>query len=184
MKKIVASLMAAFALVSAAPVFAQDQAQAPDPAASAAANELFEAMHYRTMMNGMMQQMTQGMEQTMRASAEAAIKSNPKTTPEQKKAALAKMEADLPAAVARVRGVLNDAGLVDEMMAEIVPFYARTYTADELKQITAFYRSPVGVKMMATMPQLMQTAMQVAQKVMVKRVQPMMEQMQAQPAGK
>ena len=179
--------MAAFALMGAAPVFAQvqAQAQAPDPAATAAANELFEAMHYRTMMASMTQQMTQGMEQTMRASAEAVIKNNAKLTPEQKKAALAKMEAELPGAVARMRSIMNDAGLVDEMMAELVPFYARTYSADELKQITAFYRSPVGAKMMATMPQLMQTAMQVAQKVMLKRVQPMVEQMQqAQQAGK
>lgn len=183
MKKIVASVISACALLGAVPAVAQ--AQAPDPAAAAAANELFEAMHYRTMMGGMMQQMTQGMEQAMRSSAEAVIKNNTKTTPEQKKAALSRMEAELPAAVARMREVLNDAGLVDEMMAEIVPFYARTYTADELKQITAFYRSPVGAKMMATTPQLMQTAMQVAQKVMLKRVQPMIEQMQQAPqAGK
>ena len=180
MKKVVASLMVSCALMSGAPVFAQ--AQAPDPAAVTAARELFDAMKYRDVMTGLMQQMAQGMAQSMRAGAEASIKNNPKTTPEQKQALMAKMEAELPAELAKMRAVMTDPGLVDEMMTEIVPLYARNFTADELKQIAVFYRSPVGVKTLATMPQLMGEAMQLGQKVVLHRIQALQKAQQGQQA--
>ena len=180
MKKIVASLIAAFALMGGAPVFAQEQAL--DPAAVAAANDLFDAMHYREMMGSMIPQLVQGMAKAMHDGAEARIKNDSKATPEQKKAALAKMEAELPAAMNQVRTVLADPGLVDEMMAATVPMYARTFSADELKQLAVFYRSPVGVKVLTTMPQLMGEGMKVGQQIMMRRLQPMLEQAQA--AGK
>ncbi|NVD73101.1 DUF2059 domain-containing protein [Duganella sp. BJB1802] len=173
MKKIVISIVAAFALAGAAPAFAQ-----ADAASTAAARELFEAMSYRTMMTGIMQQMSLNIGQSMRAGAEAAIKGNPKTTPEQKAAEMAKMEAELPAVVSTLQGVITDPGMIEEIMTETVPLYARTYSADELKQITAFYRTPIGAKMLATMPKLMAEAMQIGQQIAARRVGPVMQKLQ------
>jgi hypothetical protein len=183
MKKIVASVVTSLVLMAAAPVFAQS-APAADPAATAAAQEMFDAMNYRTLMGGMMRQMGQGIGTSMRAGAEASINNNSKLDPEQKKQALAKMETELPAAISALQELMNDPTVVDEILAETVPLYARTYTADELKQITAFYRTPVGAKMLATTPKLMGEGMQIGQQVFVRRVGPLMQKLQAQQAPK
>ncbi|NGZ87755.1 DUF2059 domain-containing protein [Duganella aceris] len=190
MKKIIASIFASVVLAGAAPVFAQSApvasaaAPAADPAALAAAREMFDAMNYSTLLSGMMRQMGQGIGSSMRAGAEAAINNNAKMSAEQKKQALAKMETELPAAINALQGLMNDQTVVDEILSETVPLYARTYTADELKQITAFYRTPVGAKMLATTPQLMQAGMQIGQQVFVRRVGPLMEKLQAQQTKK
>jgi hypothetical protein len=194
MKKIVAAIFTAFAVIGAASAQAQTPAKAPaavsaapaaaaapvDPAALAASRELFEAMNQRVMLTVMMQQMSQGIGQSMRGGAEAAINANPNNTPEQKKQALAKMEAELPGVVGAMQGVLNDPTMIDDILAETVPLYARTFSADEIKQMTAFYRTPVGAKMLATMPQLMSQGMQIGQQVVMRRVGPLMQKLQPQ----
>lgn len=177
MKKTVATLCASLALtLAAAPV----RAQAPDPAAAAAAKELFDSMNYRAVLQGMMQQMSQGMAASMRGGAQAAINNNPKLSAQDKQKALAKMEAELPAAVSAMQSVMNDPTLVDDILAETVPIYARNFSADELKQITAFYRTPVGAKMLAKMPQLAGEGMQVGQQIVERRIGPMMQKLQQQ----
>ena len=149
-----------------------------DPAALKASQELFEAMNYRVMMGNMMTQMSQSMGQSMRSAAQAAVNNNPQLTAEQRTAALAKMETQLPAAISAMQSVISDPGLIDEILAETVPLYARTFTADEIKQITAFYRTPVGAKMLASMPQLMSQGMQMGQQVVMRRIGPLMQKMQ------
>ncbi|MYM85121.1 DUF2059 domain-containing protein [Duganella sp. FT50W] len=180
MKKIVASVVTALVTslaLSAAPAFAQQQQQA-DPAASAAAKELFDSMNYRSVLQGMMQQMSQGMAASMRAGAEASINNNPKFSADDKQKALAKMEAELPKAVSAMQSVLSDPTIVDDILNQTVPIYARNFSADELRQITAFYRTPVGAKMLTKMPQLMGEGMQVGQQIVARRVGPMMQKLQ------
>lgn len=183
MKKIAASFMAAFALMGATPAFAEAPTPVLDPAAVAAAHEMFDAMNYRKTTDSMMQQLLLGMGKALHDGAEASIKTNPKTTPEQKKLALAKMEAELPAMIDRVRALVNDPGLTEEIEAATVAVYARTFSADELKQIAAFYRTPVGVKMLAAMPKLMGEGMQIGQQVVARRLQPVMQKMQQEQAA-
>jgi hypothetical protein len=79
-----------------------------------------------------------------------------------------------------MQGVLNDPTMIDDILAETVPLYARTFSADEIKQMTAFYRTPVGAKMLATMPQLMSQGMQIGQQVVMRRVGPLMQKLQPQ----
>lgn len=174
MKKIVASLVTSLALIGAPIAYAQTA----DAASSAAAKELFDSMNYRSVLQGMMQQMAQGMAASMRGGAEAAINNNPKLSAEEKQQALAKMQAELPAAVGAMQSVLGDPALVDDILNETVPIYARNFSADELKQITAFYRTPVGAKMLAKMPQLMGEGMQVGQQIVARRIGPMMQKLQ------
>lgn len=174
MKKIVASLVTSLALIGAPVAYAQTA----DAASSAAAKELFDSMNYRSVLQGMMQQMAQGMAASMRGGAEAAINNNSKLSADDKQKALAKMEAELPAAIGAMQSVLGDPALVDDILNETVPIYARNFSADELKQITAFYRTPVGAKMLAKMPQLMGEGMQVGQQIVARRIGPMMQKLQ------
>ena len=175
MKKFVACLAASLALIGAP---AAVHAQTADAASTAAANELFDSMNYRVLLRGMMQQMGQGMAASMRSAAEAAINNNPKLSDQDKQAALIKLEAELPGTLNAMQSVLNDPTLVDDILSETVPIYARNFSADELKQITAFYRSPVGAKMLAKMPQLMGEGMQVGQQIVARRIGPLMQKLQ------
>jgi hypothetical protein len=183
MKKILATLASALALAlaGAAPAFAQ--AAAVDPAAGAAANELFVAMNYRPLMAEVMQQMSQGLNEAMRASAAERLKvieADSKLTPEQKQATLAKANQDLNDTITLMQSALNDPGMIDEVMAEVVPLYARTFSANELKQLAAFYRTPVGAKVLATLPALSAQSMQIGQQVAARRLAPFLAKVQQQ----
>jgi hypothetical protein len=51
----------------------------------------------------------------------------------------------------------------DNFDQQLVRLYADTYSEDELRQIIAFYKTPVGQKMLQTMPELMQKGMAIGQ---------------------
>ncbi len=44
---------------------------------------------------------------------------------------------------------------VDDLINLIRPVYAKYYTAEDLRAISAFYQSPTGKKMLTNMPKLM-----------------------------
>jgi uncharacterized protein len=52
---------------------------------------------------------------------------------------------------------------VEEVTDQIVEVYARHFTGDELRQVTAFYRTPTGQKLLEEMPALMQESMTIGQ---------------------
>lgn len=166
-----------FAAVSAfagAPAFAQNAQQGLDPATVAAAKEMMSAMRIRDVMQASMQQMEQGMPAQLRQMVSAAINSDPKLSPEQKQQALAKFEHSMPKLLAALHNTLSDPTLLNEMVAEMVPIYARNYTTAEIKQLAAFYKSPLGQKMLATMPKVMAESMEVSNRLMAPRMQKLM----------
>jgi hypothetical protein len=52
---------------------------------------------------------------------------------------------------------------VGELADQMATLYARNFTADEMKQMTAFYLSPVGQKFLEKMPTVAQQSMQIGQ---------------------
>lgn len=173
MKQFVACLAAALALIGA-PVMAHAQA---DAASTAAAKELFDSMNYRALMTDMMRQMSQNITPTMRSTLEAAINSDKSLSAEQRKLALGKIDKQLPQITQAIAEFMNDPALVDEMLEQAVPVYARNFSADEIHQIAAFYRTPVGAKMLAVMPKLASESMQASQQVMLKRMDALMKKL-------
>jgi len=182
MKKIIASLFATLVLASAS-AYAQnnpqDSAPAADPAATKAVQQLFASMNYRALMLGAMQQMSKSFDGQMRGNAQAAINNNPKLTDADKAKALADLNTKLDAATKAVNAILNDPGLVDEILDATVPIYAHTFTVAEIEQISAFYQSPVGAKMLAVTPQLMSEGMQVGQRIVGRKIGPLIQQLQS-----
>ncbi|MGW8391146.1 DUF2059 domain-containing protein [Pseudoduganella sp. HUAS MS19] len=172
MKKIVVALIASFALAQGG--FAADQA--PAPANAAAVRELLDAMNYRTMWKASMDQMSKTLPGIMRQQVEATVKADTSLTDAQRREALLKMEGELPKMAEAVAGVLSDPGLMADMEAEMIALYSRHFTADELKQIAAYYRTPVGTKSMQLMPQVMAESMAIGQRVTMPRIQKAMEQ--------
>ncbi|MBB3119525.1 DUF2059 domain-containing protein [Pseudoduganella violacea] len=172
MKKILASLLISLAFAAGQPALAQN---APAPEHTAAIKELMDAMNYRTMMTALMQQMVQTLPEMMRNTAEQSISDNPRLDATGRRAALLAMEADLPKAVSTMQQVLLSPELMDEIMAEMIPLYARHFTVDEMRQIANFYRTPVGQKSLREMPQLMTEGMQIGEKVIGPRVRKAIE---------
>lgn len=168
MKKFLTAALVALTLLSAG-AHAQT-APAPDTATEAAVRELLTSMKYRQMMDAAMQSMTKNMPNMILQMATNSINANSKLTDEQKKAELAKAAERIPGAIASMQVILNDPSLIDDIITEIVPLYARYFTVDEIHQLAAFYATPLGNKMMTVMPQIMNEAMQVGQRVVMPRI--------------
>lgn len=45
----------------------------------------------------------------------------------------------------------------------VIPIYEKHFTQDEIRELIAFYRSPIGTKMISVLPQLTQESMQAGQ---------------------
>jgi hypothetical protein len=50
-----------------------------------------------------------------------------------------------------------------ELVDQLIPIYDKYYTQQDLESLLAFYESPVGQKVLKTMPQVMQESMQIGQ---------------------
>ncbi len=68
----------------------------------------------------------------------------------------------------------------DAHVAEVVPLYARYFSPDEMKQLAAFYRTPVGKKSLQVMPKLMGEGMQAGQRVIAPRINKLMQELNQQ----
>jgi hypothetical protein len=82
----------------------------------------------------------------------------------------------VPGVITAVHNVLTDPAPREEIIAEMVALYARTCTADEIRQLSAFYQTPLGQKMRRTLPQLSAESMKISHRVMVPRIQKMTQQ--------
>jgi hypothetical protein len=172
MKKIV--LAACFALSFAIPsAFAQSAAPV-DTESAAAVKELLVAMHYRDSMLQMVAQMQKSLPAMHLQSATASINANQAFTEEQKSQAIAKAQRDAEQAAATI-GATFDQAMMDNIVTELVPLYARHFTAAEIRQMTAYYNTPVGAKMIRVMPQLAGEMMEITQRVMSPRIKTAIE---------
>lgn len=170
MKKFVLALTAAAAF-AAFPSFAS----AADAQSTAAVKTMFDAMEMRKNMTAMYAEMQKAMPAMMRQQVLAMIQADPQLNAEQKKEAIAKAEQMLPGVAQAVNKVFNDPALIDEMLGEMVPLYANNYTVDEIKQLTTFYKSPVGRKMMTLTPKLSAEGMAIGQRIMTPRLGKLMQ---------
>ena len=71
------------------------------------------------------------------------------------------LASDLNAVAAKLRA--EYAPREAELVNHVAALYTQRFTADELKQLLAFYESPVGKKLLAQQPQIVDTSMRYAQ---------------------
>ena len=176
MKKFVAAVALSMS-VSAA--FAQAPAPQVDPAAAQAVKQLLVTIKFRDLMRQSFTQMANTMPQMMMQQHAAMLNADKTKTDAQKKEAMKKAESQMPQMAADLKALFGDQSLIEDMEREMVPLYARHFTADELKKIGEFYQSPVGAKTLTAMPQIMNESMMIGQKLALPRVQKLMEKYKA-----
>jgi uncharacterized protein len=157
-----------------APAAAPAAASVPsavDPATDKAVRELLAAMKYRDLLNAAFASMQKNIPTMILQTATATINANTTLGEAERKAALDRAAKGVPEAVTAVTAIVSDPKLIDEMIAEIVPLYARHFTVTEIKAMTTFYKSPAGSKMLQTMPKVMNESMQISQKLLMPRIQ-------------
>lgn len=69
------------------------------------------------------------------------------------------IERDFDALAPAMTGLLNDR--MGELTSAIAAVYARNFSVDDMRQLAAFFRTPVGVKYLEKAPVLVQESMQI-----------------------
>jgi hypothetical protein len=143
--------MCVLLLVAGGSVAAAQQAPAPDPARLAAAKDLMEVTGVNKQLDGMIAAMAQGFRTgaTDVASAAAA------------EAAGKEFDSHMARLMTYREAMLND----------FAALYAEKFTAEELKSVADFYRSPTGSKFIQVMPELIQAGAQIGMKYSQKALQ-------------
>jgi hypothetical protein len=183
-KKSLAVIASAVIVTCAPAAFAATPVSSADPAVVAATKQMMASMKLRDVMLASLKQADQQMPAQMAASLNAMIDSDATMTADKKAEAHKKLQQALPKLTEQTHTMLTDPSLVDDMLAEMVPLYAETYTLDEIRQLSAFYASPLGQKMLANMPKLMSRSMEISNRVMMPRIQKMMAQSAQSIVGK
>jgi uncharacterized protein len=118
-------------------------AQSPAPEARASARELVETMRAVDQMKLIMPMILQQLKP-------AIVQGRPE------------VERDYDAALPLVLEAMG--GRLGELVDAIAVIYANNFSADELRQVTAFYRTPVGQKFLEKLPAITQQSLAVGQK--------------------
>jgi uncharacterized protein len=118
-------------------------AQAPSPDTTAAARELIVTMRAADQFKAILPMVVNGLKPAM-------VQNRPQ------------VEKDYDA----IMPILVDAmgTRVNEIVDQIANVYARSFTAEELRDITAFYRGPTGQKFLQKVPAITQESMLIGQK--------------------
>ena len=174
MKRIFVAL-ATVAALTAAPAFAQQAAtaagkQAVDARTAADVKALLEQMGLRDMLAASYAEADKMMPDMVRSQFAAVIDLDTSLSAEEKKEAAANLEKALPGLVNAFAGVFKDPALMDEIVAAMVPVYAASFTRDEIKQMAAFYRTPLGRKMLEKSPKLSADLQVVSNRIITPRM--------------
>lgn len=138
-------------------------ARADEASKRVKAQQLFMLLH----MDQMMDQLLSGVHKQVQQITESMPGAD-QATPEQKK-----QIADFQQ---RVLKLVNEKLGWKALEPDFINLYASTYTEQELDGIIAFYKSPVGQKMLEKTPELMTKSTEITQQKM-REVQPQLNQM-------
>ncbi|WP_338847756.1 DUF2059 domain-containing protein [Massilia sp. W12] len=195
MKKMIACAVASLALLASQSSLAQASASAhaghshghshgaadakpappPSPEAEKAARELLAVMKYRDSTAASVRMLLQNLPMALMQSTHQELGKG-KLGDEQKKAAMAKAEKDAPEAATKMgNALLGDNKMWDGLEKETATVFARHFKADELRQLAAFYKTPIGVKALQAFPQAMGEASMLGQKTIMPRLQQQIE---------
>ena len=122
--------------------------------ARAAIKELLEITRVRDSLRKTYMAMGQNLPQQMGQVMNRSIEENASLSAEQKQQVRERMNKSFEGAVKEAIQIVQDPKIVDDTVEKVYPIYAKAFTPAEIRQITAFYKTPVGGKVISTMPQV------------------------------
>ncbi|MBU3077717.1 DUF2059 domain-containing protein [Sphingomonas quercus] len=167
------------ALVCAVPALAQTPAAAPaarpaDPATAALARELVATMGLRQTMQATMDRTLADLRAGNAISAQldrnANIRLERAKNPQAWDAAIGRIGAKQ---AAMMQKVLTD--MQPEIEARSIQIYANNFTAAELRELLAFYRTPLGKKITSRLPEISAETTRWVQQEIPRRIAPAMQ---------
>lgn len=173
MKKTLLAIVTACMLAGAS--VAAHGAEPVDAATAQAVKELLVLINYRDQLAAGLQRASASLPQVLLKVHTDRVNNNSKLTDDQKRAELAIVSNDIPKLVNVAQRMVGDPKLIDDIVDEIVPIYARQFTLAELKELAAFYKTPTAIKMQKLMPLIMQEANQASQTLMKARMAKLVE---------
>jgi hypothetical protein len=117
--------------------------QSPPPDAMAAARELIETMHTADQFKALMPIIVRNLKP-------AIVQNRPE------------VDRDYDAIIPIMLAGMN--ARVNELIEQITALYARSFSIEELRDITAFYRAPTGQKFLQKLPAITQESMTIGQR--------------------
>lgn len=145
-------LVALAACVAALGLARPAHAQEPEPARVAAAEHLLDAMD-----------MEHTQAKTMDAMIESQVRQNPQVAPYE----------------GIMRSFFAKYISWNAIKADVVRIYASTYTEDELRQLTAFYQTPLGQRLLQTLPEISARSAEIGQRRVREHMPELIEQITA-----
>lgn len=111
---------------------------------------------YEQMLNITISQLQQGFGSGLRGAAEKGESA----TPEEKEQLMQMIKQAMDSFLKKLRVEIKKLMPFDELVTNIyIPVYAKHFKIEEIKEITSFYKSPVGQKFISVVPTLMQESM-------------------------
>jgi len=172
------SLPLAVLAQGASPTKAAPAAAAPAPVspdARAAIKGLLDVTNVHEGLTRAYGAMAQGLAPQMGQVMNRDIEANPSLSAEQKQKVRAGMNAPFESAVKDAQAVVTNPKLVDETIEKMIPIYAKYFTAAEARQLTEFYKTPIGQKALASLPQASNESIQAGISTFTPRINAIIE---------
>ena len=141
----------------------------------AAIKELLDVMNTRDGLTKAFQAMSQSLAPQMGQLMNRQIEGNAALSVDQKQKMRQSMDVPFQNAVRDATAVVTNPKLVDETIEKMYPIYASHFSTAEIKQLTAFYKSPLGAKVLATMPEVTNESIQAGITLFTPRVNAIIE---------
>lgn len=142
------------------------------PEARVAIKELLDAMNTRDGLQKAYQQMGQPQSLAPRIGEAMVRQVDGSTTlsADQKQKVKEGLKAQFDSTVNEAIGIVTNPKLVDETIEKMYPIYAKYFTIAEIKEMTRFYKTPIGIKTLSTMPQAINESLQAGVMLFTPRV--------------
>ncbi len=161
---------------AAPPAFATPTPPPPvTPEQRAAIKELLDAMNTRDALTKAYGAISQSLAPRMAEAMNRQIEVNASLSADQKQKMRQNIGPAFDSTVREAMGVVTAPKLVDETMDKMIPIYAKYFTLPEVKQLTAFYRTPLGNKTLSTMAQANNEALQAGAAIFSPRISAIMD---------
>lgn len=157
------------------PATASPAPVAVTPEAHAAIKELIDVMNTKENLAKTFQAMGQTLPPQMAQAMNRQIEASAALTPEQKQKVREGMNQPFENAVKEAQGIVTNPKLVDDTIDKMYAIYAKYYTTPEIRQLVAFYKSPVGAKTLTAMPQAINESLQAGVANFQPRINALME---------